>query len=58
MRWAVHVALMGEKINAFDIFVGTPEGKRPLGKSKRRWEDNIRMQFREMGWDGVGTVFV
>jgi hypothetical protein len=41
MRWAGHVARMGEKRNAYRILVGKPEGKRPLGRPRRRWEDNI-----------------
>jgi hypothetical protein len=41
MRWAGHVALMGEKRNAYRLLVGKPEGKRPLGRLGRRWVDNI-----------------
>jgi hypothetical protein len=44
---------MGEKRNAYRILVGTPEGKRPLGRPRRRWVDNIKMDLREIGWDGV-----
>jgi hypothetical protein len=40
---------MGEKRNAYNILVGKPEGKRPLGRRKNRWEDNIRMDLREAG---------
>jgi hypothetical protein len=43
----------GEKRNAYRIFVGKPEGKGPLGRPRRRWVDNIKMELREMGWDGV-----
>jgi hypothetical protein len=43
----------GEKRNAFRILVGKPEGKRPLGRPRRRWVDNIKMDLREIGWDGV-----
>jgi hypothetical protein len=43
---------MGEKRNAYIIFVGKPEGKRPLGRPRRKWVDNIKIDFREMGWDG------
>jgi hypothetical protein len=39
--------------NAFKILVGKPEGKRPLGRSRRRWEDDIKMAVREIGWDSV-----
>jgi hypothetical protein len=49
MRWARHVELMGEKGNVCKIFVGKPEGKRPLGRSRCRWEDNIKMYLRERG---------
>jgi hypothetical protein len=43
--WAGHVARMGEKRNAYRILVGNPEGKRPLGRPRRRWEDNIKMDL-------------
>jgi hypothetical protein len=52
MRWAGHVARMGEKRNAYRILVGDPEGKRPLGRPRRRWVDNIKIDLREIGWDG------
>jgi hypothetical protein len=52
MRWAGHVARMGEKRNAYRILVGMPEGKRPLGRPRRRWVDNIEMDLRGIGWDG------
>jgi hypothetical protein len=51
MRWARHVARMGEKRNAYSILVGKPEGKTPLGRPRRRWMDNIKMDLREIGWD-------
>jgi hypothetical protein len=41
---------MGEKMNAYRILVGNPEGKRPLGRPKRRWVDNIKIDLREIGW--------
>jgi hypothetical protein len=44
---------MGEKKNAYRVFVGKPEGKRPLGRPIRRWVDNIKMDLIEIGWDGV-----
>jgi hypothetical protein len=56
MRWTVHVARMGEKRNAYRILVGKPEGKRPLGRPRRRWVDSIRMDLGEIGWDGVDWV--
>jgi hypothetical protein len=43
----------GEKRNAYRIFVGEPEGKRPLGRPRRRWVDNIKMDLRDIGWDGM-----
>jgi hypothetical protein len=46
MRWAGHVARMGAKIGAYRILVGRPEGRRPLGRPRRRWEDNIRMDLQ------------
>jgi len=49
MRWAGHVARMGEGRVVYRILVGKPEGRRPLGRPRRRWEDNIRMDLREMG---------
>jgi hypothetical protein len=44
---------MGKKRNAYRILVGKPEGKRPLGRRRRRWVDNIKMDLREIGWDAV-----
>jgi hypothetical protein len=49
MRWAGHVARMGEKRNAYRLLVGKPEGKRPLGRPRRRWVDNIKMDLGEVG---------
>jgi hypothetical protein len=46
MRFARHVARMREKRNAYKIFVGKPEGKKPLGRQRRRWMDNIKMNLR------------
>jgi hypothetical protein len=48
MRWARHVARMGAKRNAYRILVGKPEGKRPLGRSRHRWVDNIKMDLGEI----------
>ena len=49
MRWAGHVARMGEERGVYRVLVGKPEGKRPLGKPRRRWVDNIRMDLQEVG---------
>jgi hypothetical protein len=54
MRWE-HVARMGEKKNAYRLLAGKPEGRRPLGRPRRRWMDNIRMDLREVR---TGLVFV
>jgi hypothetical protein len=56
MRWAGHVARMEEKRNAYRILVGKPEGKRPLGRPRRRWVDNIKTDLREIGWDGMDWI--
>jgi hypothetical protein len=56
MRWAGHEAQMGEKRNAYRILAGRPEGKRPLERPRRRWVDNIKMDLREIGWDGVDWI--
>jgi hypothetical protein len=49
MRWAQHVARMGEERNLYRVWMGKPEEKRPLGRPRRRWEDGIRMDLREIG---------
>jgi hypothetical protein len=56
MRWAGHVARMGEKRNAYRVLVGKPEGKRPLGRPRRRWVDNIRLNLGGMGWGDVDWI--
>jgi hypothetical protein len=53
MRWAGHVARMGKKRNAYRILVGKLEGKRSLGRPRRRWEDNITIDFRKIRWGGM-----
>jgi hypothetical protein len=53
MRWAGHVARMGEVRGAYNILVGRPEGRRPLGIPRRRWEDNIKIDLREIGFGDV-----
>jgi hypothetical protein len=49
MRWAEHVASMGESRGMYRILVGKPGGKRPLGRPRHRWEDNIKMDLQEVG---------
>jgi hypothetical protein len=56
MRWAGHIARMGEKRNAYRLLVGKPEWKRRLGRPRRRWVDNIRMDLGEVGWGDVGWI--
>ena len=56
MRWAGHVALMGERRGVYRVLVGKPEGKRPLGRPRRRWEDNIKMDLQEVGCGGMGWI--
>jgi hypothetical protein len=55
MRWAGNVARI-KKRNAYTILVGKPEGKRPLGRPRRRWVDNIKIDLREIGWDGMEWI--
>jgi hypothetical protein len=47
---------MGEKRNAYGILVGKSEGKRPLGRPRRRWQDNIKMDLKEIGWGGMDCL--
>jgi hypothetical protein len=56
MRWAGHVARMGEKRNAYRLLVGKPEGKRPLGRPRRRLVDNIRRDLVEVEWGDVDWI--
>jgi hypothetical protein len=53
MRWAGNVAHMGEVRGAYNILVGNPEGRRPLGRRRHRWEDNIKLDLREIGFGDV-----
>jgi hypothetical protein len=63
MRWVGHVARMGEERNVYRVLMGKPEGKRPLGRPRRIWEDGIRMDLREIAggvwigssWFRIGT---
>jgi len=56
MRWAGHVARMGKERWAYRVLVGKPEEKRPLGRPRRRWVDNIRMDLQEVGYGSVGWI--
>jgi hypothetical protein len=56
MRWAGHVACMGEERGAYNILVGRLEGRRPLGRPRRRWEDNIKMYLWEIGFADVDWI--
>jgi hypothetical protein len=53
ITWARHVARMGDMKNIYKIVVRNPEGKRPLGRTRHRWEDNIPLDIREIAWEGV-----
>ena len=54
-RWAKHVVHMGKMRGVYRVLVGKPEGKRSLGRPRRRWEDNIKMDLQEVGWGRVWT---
>jgi hypothetical protein len=56
MRWAGHVARMGEGTDVYRVLVGRPEGKTPLGRPRRRWEDNIKLDFREIWIDEANWI--
>jgi hypothetical protein len=56
MRWAGYVARIGEERKVYKVLVGKPEGKRPLGRSRRRWKDGIRIDVRETGLGGVDWI--
>jgi hypothetical protein len=56
MRWGEHVERMGKKSNAYRLLVGKPEGKRPLGRARRRWVDNNKMDLGEIGWSGMDLI--
>jgi hypothetical protein len=56
MRWVGHVARMGQKRNAYSILVGEPESKRPLRRPRRRRVDNIKIDLREIEWDGMDWI--
>jgi hypothetical protein len=56
MRWAGHVTRMGEERGVYRVLEGRPKGKRPLGRPRRRWEYNIKMDLREIGIDGANWI--
>jgi len=56
MRWAGHVAFMGESRSVYRVLVGKPEGKRPLGRLRRRWKDNIKMDLRKVKCGGMDWI--
>jgi len=56
MRWAGHVARMGERRVVYRILVGKPEGKKPLRRHRRRWEDGIKMDLQEVGCGGMDWI--
>jgi hypothetical protein len=56
VRWAEHVARRGETRNIYKILVRKPEGKRPLGRPRSRWVDNIKMDVREIEWNGMDWI--
>jgi hypothetical protein len=56
MRWAGHVARTGEGRGVYRVLIGRPEGKTPLRRPRRRWEDNIKMDLREIGIDGANWI--
>jgi hypothetical protein len=56
MRWAGHLARTREERGAYRILVRRPEGRRPLGRPRRRWEDNIKTDLREVGWGSMNWI--
>jgi len=56
MRWAGHVVRKGERRGVYRVFVGKPEGKRPLARPRPRWEDNIKMDLQEVGCGGMDWI--
>jgi len=56
MKWAGHVARMVERRGVYRVLVGKPEGKGPLGRPRRRWEDNIKMDLQEVGCGGMDWI--
>ena len=56
MRWMGHVARMGERRGIYRVLAGKPEGKRPLGRPRRRWEDNIKNDLQEVRYGGMDWI--
>ena len=56
MRWAGHVARMGDRRGVFRVLVGNPEGKGPLGRPRLRWEDDIKMDLQEVKFGGMDWI--
>ena len=56
VRWAGHVALMGERKGTYCVLVEKSMGKRPLGRPRLRWEDNIKMDVQDVGFGGIGWI--
>jgi len=56
IKWAGHVALVGKKRNTYKILVGKPDGKKQLGRLRRRFGDNIKMKLKEIGYEGVDWI--
>jgi hypothetical protein len=58
IRWAEYVAYIGEKRDAYKIWGVKCEGKRPLGRPRHRWEDCIKINLKETGWEGMGCIYM
>jgi len=56
MKWAEHVARIGERRGVYRVLLWKPEGKRPVGRPRRRWEDNIKMDLQEVGCGGIAWI--
>ena len=56
MRWGGHVARIGDGRGAYRVLVGKPEGRRPLGRPRRRWEDNIQIDLQDVGCGGMDWI--
>jgi hypothetical protein len=56
LRWAGHVARMGEGRSVYSVLIGKPEGKRPVGRPRRGWEDNIKLDLREIRFNGANLI--